>query len=271
MGRLATILNGILAPFGKTLWSGDDFTSGNITVPGADKYAAYAVTISGTVCLALKDGNTVSVYGVSASTVAASAQQFIKAAVFSISGDTWTLVRAKQTNHNETTTAHSLSSTTMQVTKIVGLIPNWGGYCIAVFSTISAIFTDWRWRHEQIIKDIGRTHSIGNGAAFFIGMEQRLRQSIKDRGINRGRHCKSETNNSNVWICGRGYTSGRRRHLDKGILHWISVLQLRRICEVRGNKDHGRQGAIQYHEWDPRLWRLRTDRLRVAPERGCTA
>lgn len=125
-GGLSDILNEILDLFGKTLWSGS-ITSGNITVPGTDKYAAYAVSISGTVCLALRDGNAVSAYGISASTVATSAQQFIKAAVFSISGDTWTLVRAKQTNHNETTTAHSLSSTAMQITKIIGLIPNWGG------------------------------------------------------------------------------------------------------------------------------------------------
>lgn len=126
MSRLGDILNAIVNPFGKTLWSGN-ITSGDITVPGADKYAAYAVSISGTVCIGLMDGNTVNVYGISSSTAATSGQQFIKSAVFSISGDTWTLLRAKQTNHNETTTAHSLSSTAMQVTKIVGLIPNWGG------------------------------------------------------------------------------------------------------------------------------------------------
>ena len=135
MSRLGNILNAIVNPFGKTLWSGN-IASGDITVPGADEYAAYAVTISGTVCLALKDGNAVSVYGISSSTVAASAQQFIKSAVFSISGDTWTLVRAKQTNHNETTTAHSLSSTAMQVTKIIGLIPNWGGLLKSIISSI---------------------------------------------------------------------------------------------------------------------------------------
>lgn len=123
---LADAVAEILNLFGKTLWSGS-ITSGDITVPGADKYVAYAVTISGSVCIALRDGNTVSVYGITSSTVATSAQQFIKSAVFSISGDTWTLLRTKQTNHNETTTAHSLSSTAMQVTKIVGLVPNGEG------------------------------------------------------------------------------------------------------------------------------------------------
>lgn len=126
MSRLYDILNGIVAPFGKSLWSGT-WSSGSQTIPSTDKYYAFIVTVAGSPMLAVKDEGVVIAYSITPSSTSGSSAQYIKAAVFNISGNTWTINRIKQLNHNETGTAHTASTTTLNVTRIVGLIPNWGG------------------------------------------------------------------------------------------------------------------------------------------------
>lgn len=135
MSRLANILNGIINPFGKQLWSGT-WTRGSVIVSESSKYTAFIVDISGTACLGLRSGSYIFCMGVSSSSVEASAQQFIKSAVLSVNGDTWTLTRVKQTNHNENSSAHTLSTSSIAINRIVGLIPNGGGLLKSIISSI---------------------------------------------------------------------------------------------------------------------------------------
>lgn len=122
MGRLANILNGIINPFGKQLWSGT-WSSGTITVPDTAKYIMFYVDVSGSPLIAFRLDDVVLGFCITASGQAA---QYIKAFRATISGDSWTFVNATQTNHTGSTPYHSLSSTALEVRKIVGLIPNWG-------------------------------------------------------------------------------------------------------------------------------------------------
>ena len=125
--RLYNILNAIVAPFGKTLWTGN-WSSGTKTIDGSDKYVAYIVNMNGTPCFGLRSGTYVQISSMAGSTTSGSGQQYIKVGRFSVSGNTWTLDYLKQANHNDTgSTAHTLSTMSMWVSEIVGLIPKWGG------------------------------------------------------------------------------------------------------------------------------------------------
>lgn len=132
MSRLGNILNAIVNPFGKQLWSGT-WSSGTITVPDTAKYIMFYMDISGSALIAFRLDDVILGFGVAASGQAA---QYIKAFRATISGNSWTFSNVTQTNHTGSTPYHSLSSTALEVRKIVGLIPNWGGLLKSIISPI---------------------------------------------------------------------------------------------------------------------------------------
>lgn len=122
MSRLGDILNGIMNPFGKELWSGT-WSSGTITVPDSDKYFAFVIYIGNNAAICMREG-TSALRGYTITATSATGTQYVKIFYATTSGNTWTWGFAKQLTHTES--SNHGASATQSITKIVGLIPNWG-------------------------------------------------------------------------------------------------------------------------------------------------
>lgn len=123
MSRLYNIINAIISPFGKELWSGTAWSTGTKTVTGSSKYAVFLIVMGGNRLLAFNEGGKIRGFDVSSG--ANSTTQWIHAFGADISGDVWTYKYGNELPHNQSSNHGSM--TNMAVTKIVGLIPNWGG------------------------------------------------------------------------------------------------------------------------------------------------
>lgn len=134
MSRLGNILNAIIAPFGKTLWTGT-WSSGSITVPNADKYCAFIFIQGGEPILALSDG--VAIRGIGNSQTANAS--WIRGCNASISGTTLSFENAGQIGHNKS--GNHSAYTQQSITEIIGLIPNWGGVVKRLLSKLTNIFS----------------------------------------------------------------------------------------------------------------------------------
>lgn len=132
MSRLSNILNGIINPFGKQLWSGT-WSNGAITVPNTDKYFAFIVSQNGSPLLAVKAGNIIRGFGITGQNDNNTA--YTRAFGASLSGNTWTLqynnylVHTESGNHN--------AGATSKITEIIGLVPNWGVLHSSIFNAFS--------------------------------------------------------------------------------------------------------------------------------------
>jgi len=126
MNRLGKILNAIVTPFGKTLWTGT-WSSGSITVPDSDKYSAFIITVEGYGLIGVMNGPRTFVAGFSTATgdTAASAVQSRLVGI-DVNGTTWTKRYFSQLGHSPSGN-HGTKSTDKTITSIVGLVPNWGG------------------------------------------------------------------------------------------------------------------------------------------------
>ena len=123
--RLSAILNGIINPFGKKLWSGT-WTTGNKTVTGSTNYCAFLITLDNNYSLiGLRDFARDRVNAIGG-TFSGNAL-YTASVAFSCSGDTWTLTSDtnKQIHHNSSGNHGAVSSQT--ITGVYGLVPNWGG------------------------------------------------------------------------------------------------------------------------------------------------
>lgn len=140
MSRLGNILNGIVTPFGKTLWTGS-WSSGSITVPDSDKYSAFAITVDGYGLIGVMNGPRTFVAGFNTATgdTAASAV-YSRFVGIDVNGTTWTKRYFSQLAHNPSGN-HTAKSTDKTITSIVGLIPNWGGVVSRLLSRITDIFS----------------------------------------------------------------------------------------------------------------------------------
>lgn len=122
MSRLYNILNGIITPFGKELWTGT-WSSGSITVPDTAKYSVFMATLGGEPVIVLKDGSMFRAFSIAANTTGD--RQYTRTALGTISGNLWTLTYAGQMGH--ISGSNHANHSTQSITKIIGLIPNWGG------------------------------------------------------------------------------------------------------------------------------------------------
>lgn len=126
MSRLGNILNAIITPFGKTLWTGT-WSSGSITVPDSDKYSAFIITVEGYGLIGLMNDQRNFVTGFSTATgdTATSIVQSRLAGI-DVNGTTWTKRYFSQLGHLPSGN-HNAKLTDKTITSIVGLIPYWGG------------------------------------------------------------------------------------------------------------------------------------------------
>lgn len=123
MSRLGNILNGIINPFGKVLWEGT-WSSGSLTVNGISKYSLLMMEQAGEPIIVVNDGSVLRGMSMAASGVIHYGRAFSS----NISGDTLTLPGASNISQIPHTASGNHSAITYQsITKIVGLVPNWGG------------------------------------------------------------------------------------------------------------------------------------------------
>lgn len=121
MSRLGNILNAIITPFGKTLWEGSA-SSGTITVPDTSKYLLFAVTIGGETVVCARTGNVITGSLLTSDTAGS---QYSKSIYVALNGNAWSLTTIKELSHKASSNHGAASG--KAITKIVGLIPNWGG------------------------------------------------------------------------------------------------------------------------------------------------
>lgn len=121
MGRLYNILNAIMTPFGKELWSGI-WSSGTITVPDSDKYLAFVIDQAGTPMLALRSGGNVRGYAIGG--YPTGQNQLTRMFSCSVTGTSWTFEYSRYLSH--TASGNHSAGSASNVTRIVGLVPNWG-------------------------------------------------------------------------------------------------------------------------------------------------
>lgn len=120
--------------FGKTLWSGAEWSSGSKTIPDSDKYLAYLIVQSQNAIIAVREGNTVNGFAVTSSETAKT--QYIRAFRATVSNDTtWTLNWVDQLNHNAS--GNHNAGANQSITKIVGLVPNLGGVIHSIFNAFN--------------------------------------------------------------------------------------------------------------------------------------
>lgn len=117
--RLYRLLKALITPFGKVLWTGS-WSSGSLTIDGISKYALFLVFINGDAGIGMRDASMVRFM-----TVTGGGSQYIKGGYFSISGDKVTFATSNQLVHNAS--GNHGAGVTQPITKIVGLVPNWGG------------------------------------------------------------------------------------------------------------------------------------------------
>ena len=120
MSRLGNILNAILNPFGKTLWTGT-WSSGTMTISGISKYSLFLVTMGGVPLPAYSDGSRVRILGATGTT-----SHTTHAGSFSFEGDTCTFIAGTSMVHTPDSN-HTILTSGKTITKVVGLVPNWGG------------------------------------------------------------------------------------------------------------------------------------------------
>lgn len=119
MSRSGDILKAIIAPFGKTLWTGA-WSSGSITVNGISKYSILLITLTNNnQCIGISNGSTCRFMAVSGS-----ANQYVFSGSFTISGDTCTWGAAGSMQHNGGGNHGAFQ--TLNILSITGLVPNWG-------------------------------------------------------------------------------------------------------------------------------------------------
>lgn len=122
MSRMYNILNAIITPFGKTLWTGK-WANGSITVPDTDKYSLFLADPGSQYYILVVKGNS-TVTGCSVAPVAVG-NQYIRSLNATINGNTWTMVAAKQVPHMQGSTHGAASDIT--ISKIIGLVPDFMG------------------------------------------------------------------------------------------------------------------------------------------------
>ena len=121
--RLYNIINALMTPFGKTLWTGT-WSTGDITVTGWSKYSIFLIKSTGNVSLiGYKDGTKLRGCCIPGNSSVAS--HFTETMSASSNGDKLTLEYAKFLQH--TASGNHNAGTTIAINEIVGLVPNWGG------------------------------------------------------------------------------------------------------------------------------------------------
>lgn len=124
MSRLGNILKAIIAPFGKTLWTGT-WSSGSITVPDSDKYSAFIITMEGYGLIGVMNGPRTFVSGFNIATGTGS-PQYMRIVGIDVNGTTWTKRYFSSMAHNGSGN-HAAAVTDKSVVSIVGLVPYFGG------------------------------------------------------------------------------------------------------------------------------------------------
>lgn len=125
--------------FGKTLWSGAEWSSGSKTIPDSDKYLAFIIVQSQNPIIAVRNGNIINGFAITSNETANT--QYTRAFRATISNDTtWTIGWAKQLNHNPS--GNHNAGDTHSITKVVGLVPKLGG---VIHSIINAFNPERGW------------------------------------------------------------------------------------------------------------------------------
>ena len=113
--------------FGTTLWTGS-WSSGSLLVPNTDKYKAFILMQAGQSILAIKRSTSLYVDGYTI-IGSSSGTQYIKTFSAAINGNTWTYRWANEKAHNASG-SHGAPKVNEEITKIIGFIPDLGGYCV---------------------------------------------------------------------------------------------------------------------------------------------
>ena len=123
MSRLYNILNSLVTPFGKSLWTGS-WSTGDITVTGWSKYSLFLIKSTGNVSLlGYKDGTKLRGCCIPGNTTVMS--HFTETFSASSNGDKLTMEYAKFLQH--TASGNHNTGTTITINEIIGLVPNFGG------------------------------------------------------------------------------------------------------------------------------------------------
>lgn len=123
MSRLYNIINAIMAPFGKSLWTGS-WSTGDITVTGWSKYSLFLIKSTGNKSLlGYKDGTNLRGFCVAGHKAVMS--HYTETFSASSNGDKLTMEYATFLQH--TASGNHNAGTSITINEIVGLVPNWGG------------------------------------------------------------------------------------------------------------------------------------------------
>ena len=133
MSRLYNIINAIITPFGKSLWTGT-WSSGEITVSGSSKYCVFLIGIKDDYSAIgyRSANNSIRIIGGTSS----GDEMYTMGGSIGTNGEKWTLYSC-QSFHHRSAGHTKLSNKT--INSVVGLVPNWGGVVRLLKSKIADI------------------------------------------------------------------------------------------------------------------------------------